>query len=199
MSKPAGFTDNLKFIKTEEGVRDDGDAQNESLSDGDYSEVTEVESRKFPAEFEQVAKKYKDLLLCEKNHWSVLKYVNDLKISGVGVIPSKNKFSISRWDVLVMPVTMLFVIVFIIKLFIVDIPLLYASILLPILFYLYHKNMVLVTPRKIKMLRGVTSMEMNSETVASYITDEKIRKTYDTLHRDIAYASDEASDWESFI
>lgn len=148
-----------------------------------------------------MAKKYQDHLLSEKNHWVVLKYVKDMKISAAGFEPMVKKFSLKKWDVLILPVTLLFVVTFIIKLVIWDVWLGYAIMIVPFVVYDQKRRgkMSFTTPRKTSLLRGVITAGANSSTIASFITDVKIRKSFDSMHLNLAHAADADSNGESFI
>lgn len=152
---------NKKVIRiNEEIVEDDRrniDEEEECVGDGNYIEE-DLKSKEFSPEFIDIAKKYQTLLLCEKTRWTVLKYVKDLKISGSEHTPGNRKFSFKRWTVLILPMLTILLVFFLTKVLLIDLPLLTLIALVPLV-YKYKKNqMIISSPRTVKMLRGVTTM-----------------------------------------
>ena len=175
------------------------DEEEELIGDGNYIDEPEIDKKQLSPDFKYWAKKYQDYLLSEKNNWTAIKYVKDLKISACDYVPSTTHFSFKMWTVSIKPIILLFVIFLLLKYFIYDVPYILIYVLIPMIFYLKLNKMVVFVPRKVKILRSVTTMNANSAKIASFITDAKIRKTYDSMHVNIAHAADKDSNGEAFI
>jgi hypothetical protein len=77
----------------------------------------------------------------------------------------------------------------------------YAIMLLPFVIYDQKRRgkMNFTTPRKTSLLRGVITVNASSSTVVSFLTDLKMRKSFDSMHVNLAHAADADSNGESFI
>ena len=202
VSATNAFVENKKFIRiNEEIVEDDRrniDDEEQCVGDGNYIEDN-LKDKELSPEFKDIAKKYQTLLLNDKARWTVLKYVKDLKISGSEYTPGDRKFSFKKWTVLILPMVTVMLVFFLTKLLLIDLPIFALIALLPLVFKYKKGQMIISKPRKVKMLRGVTTMSSSSSAIANYITDVKVRKTYDSMHLNLAHAADEESNGESFI
>lgn len=98
-----------------------------------------------------------------------------------------------------MPLVIVVIAFFLIKFFIFSLPIFLILVPVGYVFNLKKNDMVIKSKREAKMLRGVTTMSASSSTIANYITDVKLRKTYDTLHVNLAHAADDDASGETFI
>lgn len=96
--------------------------------------------------------------MSEKNNWTAIKYVKDLKISACDFIPGSTQFSLKMWKVLIKPIFLLLVAFFLVEYFLYDISEIWLAVFIPIIIYLRIGKMVVLVPRKSKMLRSVTTM-----------------------------------------
>ena len=200
--KSAPFIENKKYIRIEEeiiGEVKNQEEEEELIGDGNYIDEPEIDKKQLSPEFKYCAKKYQDYLLSEKNNWTAIKYVKDLKISACDFIPSSTHFSLKMWKIVIKPIFVLLIAFLLLKYFLYDISELWFVVFIPLIIYLRISKMVIIIPRKSKMLRSVTAMNWNSAKIASFLTDAKIRKSFDTMHVNIAHAADKDSNGEAFI
>lgn len=97
-----------------------------------------------------------------------------------------------------MPAFSVLIAYMLINFFIIDLSATWLFALLLVIVYLRKGKMVKTTNRKAKMLRAVTTMNENTSTIASYLTDIKERKVYDTLHVNMAHSTDNELKGDSF-
>jgi len=137
--------------------------------------------------------------LAEKGNWTVVKYMKDLKVSVLDYTPSRVVFSWPRWIVLVIPLFVSILLFALQKYFIYDASVLWLIPSLLIVIYRQSKKMTVSIKSSYKMHCIIAAMNKSSEIIANFITDLKIRKSYDTTNYNIEHISDETEDGESFI
>ncbi|CAI2382818.1 unnamed protein product [Moneuplotes crassus] len=163
----------------------------ECLGDGNDWDDPDTQRHEFPEEFKAISKKYQDFLLEQTSDWAVIKYSKNLKISALDYTPGKSVFKFSELKNLLVPCVLCTGIFFLFKTYAAHLPLFVLFIILGLICYSKKPNFRSLTSRKSKLLRGVTTMQCSSSNIANFITDVKIRKKYDSMHVNLAHASDD--------